>query len=54
MSIDPHSLAQELFDSYQSGAVITVPPSAREAEFDLNAAYQTEAEFAAAAASRQA
>jgi 2-keto-4-pentenoate hydratase len=47
MSIDPHVLAQELFDAYHSGAIIATPPSAREGEFDLNAAYQTEAAFAA-------
>jgi len=46
MSIDPRTLAQELFDAYQSGAVVPVPPSARDAEFDMNAAYQAEADFA--------
>src|SRR5271157_4849481 len=47
MSIDPRTLAQELLDAYRSGAVVAVPPSARDAEFDLNAAYHTEAAFAA-------
>jgi 2-oxo-3-hexenedioate decarboxylase len=46
-SIDPPALAQELLDAYQTGGIVSVPPSARDAEFDLNAAYQTEAEFAA-------
>lgn len=47
MPTDPHALAQELLDAYQSGSVIATPPSARDAEFDLDAAYRTEAEFAA-------
>ncbi len=47
MSIDPRPLAQELLEAYQSGAVVAVPPSARDAEFDINAAYHTEAAFAA-------
>jgi 2-keto-4-pentenoate hydratase len=47
MSIDPRTLAQELLDAYESGAIVAVPPSARDAEFELNAAYHTEAAFAA-------
>src|SRR5580700_8683031 len=47
MSLDPRTLAQELFEAYQSGAVISAPPSARDAEFDMNTAYQTEAAFTA-------
>jgi 2-keto-4-pentenoate hydratase len=46
MPLDIHSLSQELFNAYKSGA--TIPsPSSRDAEFDMNAAYQTEAAFAA-------
>lgn len=46
MPIDPRTLAQQLLDAYQSGAVIVARPS-DDPEFDMNAAYQTEAEFAA-------
>jgi 2-keto-4-pentenoate hydratase len=42
---DIHSLAQEMLAASTSGAMISVPPSARQAEFDLNAAYAVEAEF---------
>jgi 2-oxo-3-hexenedioate decarboxylase len=47
MPLDPHRLAQELFDAYRSGAVIPTPPSARDADFDMDVAYQTEEAFAA-------
>lgn len=46
MPLDPQSLAQELFDAYKSGAIIPAP-SGRDAEFDMNAAYATEAAFTA-------
>lgn len=46
MSIDPRTLAQELLDAYQSGALVATRPS-DDSEFDMNAAYQTEAQFAA-------
>jgi 2-oxo-3-hexenedioate decarboxylase len=34
-----------MLDAYTTGATIPVPPSARQEEFDLNAAYAVEAEF---------
>jgi 2-oxo-3-hexenedioate decarboxylase len=40
------TLAQELLAAYSSGRPITVPPSARDAGFDLPAAYAVEAELA--------
>jgi 2-keto-4-pentenoate hydratase len=40
------TLAQELLAAYSSGTAITVPPSARDAAFDLPAAYAVEAELA--------
>jgi 2-oxo-3-hexenedioate decarboxylase len=42
---DIHALAQEMLAAYTTGAVIPVPPSARQEEFDLNSAYAVEAEF---------
>ena len=47
MPTGPRTLAQEFLDAYRSGAVVAVAPSARDTEFDINAAYQTEAAFAA-------
>jgi 2-keto-4-pentenoate hydratase len=44
--IDPQALAQELVHVYQTGGSIA-PPSSRDPEFDLQAAYATEASFAA-------
>jgi len=45
--IDTRALAKELLDAYRSGAIVSVPPSARDTAFGLSDAYQTEAEFAA-------
>jgi 2-oxo-3-hexenedioate decarboxylase len=45
-SLDTSLLARELKDAYASRTVITVPPSARDASFDLTAAYAVEAELA--------
>ena len=42
---DPASLAREILSAYLTGAVIPDPPSARDAGFDLKAAYAVEAEF---------
>jgi 2-oxo-3-hexenedioate decarboxylase len=42
---DPRALAQELVRAYTTGAAIAVPPSARDASFDLNTAYAVEEEF---------
>src|SRR6266478_1815068 len=39
------TLAQELLSAYNSGAVMATPPSARDPQFDMNAAYAVEAEF---------
>jgi 2-oxo-3-hexenedioate decarboxylase len=44
--LDIHALAQEMLSAYSSGAMIAAPPSARHPDFDLNAAYAVEAEFA--------
>ena len=43
---DQKSLAQELLTAYSSRELIAVPPSARDAGFDLPAAYAVEAELA--------
>jgi 2-keto-4-pentenoate hydratase len=45
-NVDISGLAQELLSAYTTGATIAVSPSARHADFDLNAAYAVEAEFA--------
>jgi len=42
---DTSALAQEIFDTYERGTTIE-PPSARFENFDVNAAYAVEAEFA--------
>jgi 2-oxo-3-hexenedioate decarboxylase len=39
------TLAQELLSAYNNGAVIATPPSTRDPDFDMNAAYEVEAEF---------
>src|SRR5437763_551732 len=46
MSLDPKVLAQELMVAYAGCRIVTVPPSARDAAFDLPAAYAVEAESA--------
>jgi 2-oxo-3-hexenedioate decarboxylase len=43
---DQKTLAHELMAAYSGGHVIAVPPSARDAAFDLSAAYGVEAELA--------
>ncbi len=45
-NIDTNALAQELLRAYTTGAVVASPPSAQYEDFDLNAAYSVEAEFA--------
>jgi len=42
---DHKTLAQELMAAYSGGQVMTLPPSARDAAFDLPAAYAVEAEL---------
>jgi 2-keto-4-pentenoate hydratase len=42
---DFQALAQEMLASYTTGTIISVPPSARHEDFDLNSAYAAEAEF---------
>jgi 2-keto-4-pentenoate hydratase len=44
--IDPEALAQELLAACSGGRTITIPPSGRDASFDLTAAYAVEAEVA--------
>jgi 2-keto-4-pentenoate hydratase len=44
-SLDPRVVAQELLDAYSNGQMIPVPPSGRDAAFDLAAAYAVEAEL---------
>ena len=44
--LDPNALAQEIAAAYASGRTISIPPSARDAVFDLAAAYAVEAELA--------
>jgi 2-keto-4-pentenoate hydratase len=44
-NIDTLALAQELLSAYISGAPIATPPSARDADFNLESAYAVEAEF---------
>jgi 2-keto-4-pentenoate hydratase len=44
--IDPKALAQELVAACSGGPTITVPPSGRDASFDLTTAYAVEAEVA--------
>jgi 2-oxo-3-hexenedioate decarboxylase len=46
LSIDPHALARELMAAYDGNRPIPVPPSARDPQFDLEAAYAVEAELA--------
>ncbi len=43
--IDAAALARELADAFASGAARTVPPSSRDAAFDVNAAYAVESEL---------
>jgi 2-oxo-3-hexenedioate decarboxylase len=43
---DVHALAQEMLAAYNSGAIRLVPPSTSREDFDLNAAYAVEDEFA--------
>src|SRR5712692_8225674 len=45
-NIEIHALARELLAAYVSGGTIAVPLSARDENFELNAAYSIEAEFA--------
>ena len=42
---DIRALAQEMLAAYNSGAIRLVPPSTRQEDFDLNAAYAVEDEF---------
>jgi len=46
MSLDPGALARELAAAYATGSPLASPPSARDASFDMAAAYAVEAEFA--------
>jgi len=46
MSFDPGALARELAAAYSAGSPIATPLSARDASFDLAAAYAVEAELA--------
>jgi 2-keto-4-pentenoate hydratase len=43
--LDSRAIAQELFVARASGQTVDVPPSARDAAFDLSAAYEVEAEL---------
>ena len=45
MSLDPTAIAQELTAAYTTGQTISIPPSARDAAFDLPTAYAVEAEL---------
>lgn len=45
-SLDPRALAQELMSAYATSQLIAVPPSSRDAGFDLAVAYGVEAELA--------
>src|ERR1700674_5262650 len=44
-AIDPKALAQELISAYARAQIIAVPPSARDAGFDLASGYAVEAEL---------
>jgi 2-oxo-3-hexenedioate decarboxylase len=46
LTLDIAALAEELRTAYEAGRVVAVPPSARDATFDLAAAYAVEAELA--------
>src|SRR3954462_73878 len=46
-TLETQSLAREMLSAYTTGAVVALPPSARNSAFDLNAAYAVEAEYAA-------
>jgi 2-oxo-3-hexenedioate decarboxylase len=46
MSLDPKALAQELMDAFTGCATLPLPPSSRDATFDLPTAYAVEAELA--------
>ena len=45
-NIDTIGLAQEILFAYNSGSIIATPPSARDPDFSMNAAYAVEVEFA--------
>jgi 2-keto-4-pentenoate hydratase len=45
MSLDPKTLAGELMAAHESGQIVSVPPSSRDARFDLTTAYAVEAEL---------
>jgi 2-oxo-3-hexenedioate decarboxylase len=44
-SIDPIALARELMGAYAHRQIVAIPPSARDAQFDLAVAYAVEAEL---------
>jgi 2-oxo-3-hexenedioate decarboxylase len=44
-TLDTRAIARELMDAYASRSTIVVPPSARDASFDLSAAYAVESEL---------
>jgi 2-oxo-3-hexenedioate decarboxylase len=46
-ALDTAAVADEIADAYAQRRIITVPPSVRDAGFDLPAAYRVEAELAA-------
>ena len=46
LKVDRTALAEELMAAYASCQVVSTPPSARDARFDLTAAYAVEAELA--------
>jgi 2-oxo-3-hexenedioate decarboxylase len=46
-ALDTYALADEIADAYAARRIISTPPSARDASFDLTTAYRVEAELAA-------
>jgi 2-keto-4-pentenoate hydratase len=44
-NLDTNQLAREFFAAYNAGQMISQPPSARDAAFEMNQAYAVEAEF---------
>ena len=45
-SLDTNALAREIADAYANRRIISVPPTSRDAGFDINAGYIVEAELA--------
>src|SRR5437870_7318311 len=44
-AVDVKALARELMHAHVNGQIIAIPPSSRDPEFDLTAAYAVEAEL---------